>query len=251
MGKVASDTYRDQLARLVDAMTRPNREADVARDLSCDSTPSSVKMFVDGNFEKRLDKLNDQLALLSTAFDEFDELIVAYIRANKSAAFDNVTTDGERMLHWLAATQHPTPQQQDYLACQHARHAVEDVARQHRLKHVRFQELYSVIETTLAELPANPRLTIHLNPIRVWSRFETSELLDDETSPPANVVFFAVGEEIHTAALELEGQALVNELADFQPCTLDQWAALSMQADREELASTCRDLAEMGLVALG
>ena len=56
-------------------------------------------------------------------------------------------------------------------------------------------------------------------------------------------------EEIRTAVLDPHGRELVEELAARGPCTLDDWATQSQHADREELVTLYRDLAEMGLVA--
>ena len=88
-----------------------------------------------------------------------------------------------------------------------------------------------------------------LNPVRAWSRFTTTALLDDDATLPADVLFFAARDEIRTAVLDLHGRELVEELAACGPCTLDDWAGRSQHADREELVTLCRDLAEMGLVA--
>ena len=103
--------------------------------------------------------------------------------------------------------------------------------------------------STLTALYATPGLRAHLNPVRAWSRFTTTTLLDDDATLPADVLFFAAGEEIRTAILESHGRALVEELASCGPRTLDEWAGRSQHADREELVSLYRDLAEMGLVA--
>jgi hypothetical protein len=208
-------------------------------------------MFVDGNLEKRLEKLQNQLAFVAEVFGHFDELLQDYIRNCKSDAFDSVTSDGERMLAWLAATRALTPKQQDYVACQRARHAVENLARENRLKHIRFQELSGLTDQWLKELDTNTELRVYLNPIRVWARFATPVFLDDDATPPADVLFFAVGSEIHTAVLELEGQSLINELADYQPCTFAEWAAVSRHGDRADLIESSRDLAELGLLAFG
>ncbi len=245
------ETYRDQLVRMVQALVKPNNEVAVASDLANPSTVDQVKMFVDGNLEKRFEKLQKQLEFVAESFEDFDELLVKYISDVPSASYDSGTSDGDRMLQWLSRTQSPTPEQLDHIACQHARHAVEDQARRNRLKHVRFQELRSMNEQSLAELETNEQLRVYLNPIRTWARFITEELLDEDSQPPANVLFFANGNEVSTAVLELEGQALINELADYSPCTLGEWAALSQLADRDELADLCRDLADMGLVAFG
>lgn len=248
---VSQQTYREQLARLVQHMTVPHRQEAVAGDLAAGSDASRVKMFVEGNLEKRLEKLESQLEFVAEAFDDFESLIIRYMRDCRLAAYDTGTSDGERMLTWLAETQTLTPEQLDYVACQRARHAVEQLARKNRLRHVGFQDLYTLAERTSQELGCNERLRVYLNPIRKWSRFVTGILLDDEATLPADVLFFPVGEEVSTAVLELEGQVLINELTDFQPCTLAEWAALSQQAGTDELIETCRDLSAMGLVAFG
>ena len=117
-----------------------------------------MKIFVDGNLEKRFEKLQAQLEFVADGFDRFDDLIADYIRARPSAAYDTGISDGERMLVWLTETkglsQNPTdarnvrgdsnqrrgfridtktlsPEQLDYIACQRARHAIEETARQH------------------------------------------------------------------------------------------------------------------------
>ena len=251
MAKTANETYQSQIVRLVTAMSQAEQEAAVASDLSAGSDASRVKMFVDGNLEKRRDKLEHQLEFVADVFEDFDDLIRQYIKESTSSAYDTAASDGERMLEWLTEKQCPSSEQQDYITCQRARHATEELARKNRLKHIRFQELCSLTDRSLDELDSNTDLQVYLNPIRVWSRFDTLALLDDDATPPANVLFYAAGEEIGTAVLELEGQALINELADFQPCTLNQWMALTNQADPTELVDTCRDLAEMGLVAFG
>jgi hypothetical protein len=231
-----------------------------------------VKIFVDGNLEKRFEKLQAQLEFVADGFDRFDDLIADYIRARPSAAYDTGISDGERMLVWLTETkglsQNPTdarnvrgdsnqrrgfridtktlsPEQLDYIACQRARHAIEETARQHRLKHVHFQELVTLTKVYREELVTNRHLLAYLNPIRTWGRFVSSALLDDDTAPPADVLFFPVREEISTAVLELEGQAMINDLADFQPCTLDEWSGLSELVDRDGLVELSRDLAEL------
>jgi hypothetical protein len=248
---MSTETYRDQLSRLVHVMTVANHEDAMANDLAEISAPSRIKMFVDGNLEKRMEKLDSQLGFVADAFDDFEFLIGQYVRQSRLASYDTGTSDGEHMLIWLGESQSLTPDQRDYVTCQRARHAVEGIARKNRLKHVRFQELFTLKDRTIEEVGRDDRLRIYLNPIREWSRFITEVLLDDGAELPADVLFFPLGEEVNTAVMELEGQALLNELADFQPCTINEWFALGQQADRDELIETSRDLAEMGLVAFG
>lgn len=248
--KMSQETYNQNVARLVRSLSMPNRHSELLNDLSSQSKLSSVKMFVDGNLDKRLDKVGKQLEFVAEAFGEdFEALIVEYINDLPLEAYDTGASDGQRMLIWLAEKKPLTPEQKDYVACQQARHAIEDIARVNRLRHTRFTELHSLAEQHSGELYTNDQLKILLNPIRHWTRFHSSALLDDQAPPPVDVMFFAAGNEIATAVLDLEGQALINELADYQPCTLGQWAALSQLADHQQLLDLCVDLSQMGLVA--
>lgn len=242
------ESYRQQLHRVAQAMALAH-SAEVGAYLDQRSTTQGVELFVDGNLEKRCDKLETQLEFVASAFDDFSSLVEEYATSVPQGAYDTSASDGDRMLCWLIERQELSAVQQDYVTCQRARHQVENLARANRLKHVRFQELLTLAGELSTELETNGQLHIHLNPIRTWAQFSTPELLDAEAVPPCNVLFFASGREIGSAALELEGQALINELADYQPCTLDDWSSLSHLADREQLMELCCDLARMGLVA--
>jgi hypothetical protein len=245
-----SDTYSEQLARWAQALAAARHEA-VHGALAEGSLPLQVQMFTAGNRAKRLEKLQKHLRFLVDAFNDLDQLLLAYCRESPLAAYFTLSTDGERFLEWLEGTHTLTPEQQDYVRCQRARHAVEDEGRRNRRGHLRFQELWSVADRLAAELDTNSGLLIHLNPIRAWSRFATRVLLDEESLPPADVLFFAVRNEISTAVLEPQARGLLGELASLSPCHLDDWARRSTLADQGELGEFCRDLAEMGLVAFG
>src|SRR5262249_54586785 len=141
------------------------------------SLPLQVQMFTAGNRAKRLDKLQKHLRFLVDAFNDLDQLLLAYFRESPLAAHYTLPTDAERFLEWLEDTHTLTPEQHDYVHCQRARHAVEDEGRKNRRGHLRFQELWSVADRLAAELDTNPGLLIYLNPIRAWSRFTTRVLL--------------------------------------------------------------------------
>jgi hypothetical protein len=242
-----ADKYREEIKRWANALALARTQA-VGDVLAAGFSDFHVRMFTDGNLEKRLTKLENQLEFVGQAI-ELVALIKQFITTVPLAAYDTGTSDGERFLRWLEETQDPSAEERDYIACQRARHAVESEARLDRLAHIRFQELASLAEEHAAALEEDPNLRVHLNPVRAWSRFHTKALLDEEADTPANVLFFPVGNQISTAVLEPEGQALVRELALYAPCTLDDWAAMSELAGREELVELCRDLAGMGLVA--
>ena len=96
-----------------------------------------------------------------------------------------------------------------------------------------------------------PELRIHVNPVHTWARFVTSCFLDEPTSLPADVLFYTHDRSIGAAYLQLEGQALLHELEDLQPCTIDEWVIFSRLGDRHELIEFSTDLAKLGLVAFG
>ncbi len=89
---------------------------------------------------------------------------------------------------------------------------------------------------------------IHLSPACCWIRIN-EEPRGDRGSLSSSVLFFLVNDEIRGLRMNLEGQVLINELADYQPCTIRQWARLSSLADASQLSSLVRHLAEIGLVA--
>jgi hypothetical protein len=244
------ESYAKHLAHLAQSMAAAEDEA-IAGDLEAGTPALHLQLFIEGNFDKRANILRKQLALLQGAFDDFDELIEEYLLAQPQGAFDTGTDDSERFLRFLGRRLRLTAEQRDYVACQRVRHAVEERARLDRQGHLRFQELWSLAPRLSAELDTNPGLRIHLNPIRVWSRFRTSVLLDAATRPPAHVLFFAVRRDMTTAVFEAPARALVQELAALAPCTLEHWASRSRQGDRATLAELCRNLAVMGLVAFG
>lgn len=244
------EAYREQLRRLARALAAGAAD-DLGPALAGGSTPAHVRLFTDGNRTKRHEALRAQLEFLAGAFADLDDRLEAYLRERPPVAFDAVLDDAGRFLDWVERSRDLTPEQRDHVACQRARQAVEAAARRDRAAHLHFQELWEATSRRLAAPDTDAGLRVHLNPIRAWSRFATGALLDADATPPADVLFFAVGTEIGTAVLEPTGRELVGELASGGSRTLDEWAVLSRHADREGLVELCRDLAEMGLVAFG
>lgn len=242
--------YRDQIQRCAQTMALGYIE-DVRPFLANGMKAEQVRLFTDGNLDKRHDKVLDQVALLKAVFDNLDDLIDEFIHLVPLAAYDTGCSDGDRFLRWLSLTRVTTPEQQDHIACQLARHEVEHIARKNRLGHVRFQELRSLTSRLQNDLSTNPKLRIHLNPIRTWTQFQTNMLLDDDATTPADVVFFAFGTQIRTSDVEAAGKYFLETLAVHGPCTLADWKRLDRAVSRNDLIEFCIDAAEMGLIAFG
>ena len=244
------ETYREQLQRLAYAMATNKMDA-VYGDLEAGSQKEMMDYFVQGNFEKRFDKLTTATEFVQPAFgDKLPKLIDEFNAAVALGAYDSGQFDGDRFLRWIEENKPLTEEQSDYLACQRARWEVELQGRANRLKHVRFQELRSLTPELVKEVGENPSLQVHLNPIRAWTKFFTTELIGGEGDDlPIDVMVFPIGNETTTAVFEDHGRLLIEELSQYEPCTIETWAAVSQHAQSEELTDLCRDLAEMGLVA--
>jgi len=242
--------YRDQIARCAQALALAQNES-VGLQLVGRNAAEALKMFTDGNLDKRFLKLQDHFTDLAAQFDGFDELLARYVRCVPLAAYDSGSSDGQRFLDWLCGTRRLTDVQRDYVACQRSRHAIEQLAEANRLAHVRFQEIWSARENFAQELETNRRLWLHLNPIRAWGVFRTRALLDDEADLPSTVLFFAVNSDIRTAVIEHDAEILIRELEARGPDHLDELATGPLEGTRSEMIEICLDLAEAGLLAFG
>lgn len=246
--------YREQMIWLAQSLAAARSE-EVLAVVAAGTNPEHVRMFTDDNVDKRFEKLHKQVEFISAAFDDLGESLSDYIHEIPLSSYDTGSSDGERFLQWLEKSQELSPEQRDVIACQRARHAVENMGRENRMGHVRFQELWSMAGQLAGELKSNRQLRLQLNPIRLWSVFESGLLLDDDAVPPADVLFFAVGNEVRTAVLESSGKIRIDELSRLGVCTFDDWMAwykvqgIEEHPRSEELSDFCRDLSEMGLLA--
>lgn len=245
----AQDEYRRQIARFAQLLSVARNDP-LAADLAPSQALWQVKLFTDGNLDKRYQKLLDQLERLESVFDDLDDLIVTFVRTVPLAAYDTGASDGERFLQWIANQRPLTAEQQDFVLCERSRYAIECLARRNRLGHVRFQELLSAAKRLVGELETNPGLRIHLNPIRLWSEFQTPALLDEDTELPVSVLFYAVDQSIRTAVLETDGELLVRHLEAAGPCSLEEWSTRAGEIRRGELIELAHDLVDLGLLAL-
>jgi len=125
----------------------------------------------------------------------------------------------------------------------------------------RFAELLRGSTPKLPVLELEPSLRITLNPIRAWlheaatpTRMKGAAPVTTP-APGADVVLFTVGEEVRTFAATMPQRALLHQLAEIGPATLDAWlthdAALGrLGATRNELAALVRETTAAGLTAV-
>ena len=221
--------YGEQLGRWAHAPA--TGEIAQVSDDATEGGAGDVQRFLENRAGERHRLLRHELAFVALAFDDFDEAIAAYLRDVPPMVCDPACSDHERFLHWLRQSRPLTAQQRDFIAYQQAEYAVRTLARDLRGSHLAFQRLRaSEVDVAAAE-------RLHLNPIRVWARL----------APPGravqDVVFFAAGERVAAAWLEPPALDLVRRLAaGFDPLE-------EPSANREELATVCRDLVEKGLLA--
>ena len=246
----ARSEYRRQIARCAQALAMA-RNGEVEQDIVGEAPLEALAMFTDGNLDKRRLKLRDQFDLLNEAVDDLDDWIVKYIRTVPLAAYDTGSSDADAFLCWLSNRVPLTPEQQDFVTCQQSRYAVERAAEKNRLAHVHFQELHTLCDRLLPAWGTDTGLWIHLNPLTAWATLKTPALLDEDTEPPATVVFFPVEDIIRTAVLEPAGEAVVRDLETAGPCRLANLVSHRPELNCEEIVEIGRDLAELGLAAFG
>jgi hypothetical protein len=242
--------YAEQIRRCAQALAIAKNDQ-VTGELANGHTPEMLKMFTDGNLDKRCQKLIDECELLADQFEDLEEIIVEYVKTLPLTAYDTGCTDAERFLQHIESTRQLTPEQMDHITYQRGRYALEFQALEHRMEHVRFQELSGLAETFAPEWGSNPDLWILLNPLRAWATFQTHELLDEDDELPANVLFYPVRDEVRTAVLEEDGLAIVKFLESRNRARMDDTGWEETGLDREERIEICRDLADIGLAAFG
>lgn len=248
-GPDALAEYREQLETWARALSLG--DIDALRDAVEPGFRSQhVIHFVDGNKMKRAALLEQFLKFVAPVFDDLAEIVDDFVAEHPFQAHDSPTADSERCLQWISETRQLTPTQQDYVACQRARHAVEFLACEKRIEHIRFQELLSLTPELLKEIDSNDGITILLNPLLAWTRFHTPALLEDSPPLPSDVVFYATGGGIRSATVNETARLLLEELEQIGPTTFDAWALRSSHADRDALRAACVNFAQQELIAL-
>lgn len=198
----------------------------------------------------RLRRLQSECELLADGFDSLDEQIAAYVASTPMAPGDDRCADADRFLDWLESHAVLDDEQRDFVIALRGRRAVEFVAVKQRLAHARFQDLLRQTNTRLDQLESNGGLTIYLNPIHVWSQFETRALLDEDTQIPATVLFVPCGSAVRTIVVEAAAKQLIDVLESTGPLKVRDLLRRAARTDRADWLGLVRQLAAVGVVAL-
>jgi len=247
--KMAIDEYREQISNYAKNFAVANTSVKGFEKRKRPVNP--IDMFVEGNLAKRLWKLSDQFVFMKESFEDLNEWIGEFSKAVPLEAYDTGSLDSIQFLDWMTRNKTLSAEQFDMLTCHRSRIAIENFGRENRIAHVRFQDLLSNHDRLKSELGSNDSLSLHLNPLRVWARFQTRILLDDEADLPSTMIFFAVGIDIRTAILEPTGQELVAELEVESPTRLSRLKSRLCDMDSDELGDLVREMSEIGLIAFG
>lgn len=179
-------------------------------------------------------------------FNRLDELIGQYVEAVPPA--HDGTEDTERFVHWLNTRADLDPELRDLAVCLHARRTVEFVAVQRRLAEARFDELCERSQP-ITQLPHQPGLKAHLNPVHVRATLMTKLLLDEETLVPALVLFYQVGRMVHTAVIDADARLLLDQLEQ-GPLDVSELLFGLDAEERGETLDILQHLADYRIIAL-
>jgi hypothetical protein len=141
------------------------------------------------------------------------------------------------------------PYHQEIVVAERAKLRIHQAIARREDRYRQFLELRQAMPDQLApvDLDGSPRL--HLNPANCWLRWTAENATDGEATTATSALFFLHDSELRGMRMRLEGQVLINELADYEPCTVAQWAELSALTDRSQLVAFARHLIAIGLVA--
>jgi hypothetical protein len=122
------------------------------------------------------------------------------------------------------------PYHQEIVVAERARLRIRQAIEQRAERHRRFLELKRAM-------------------VDCWIRWATESALAEEETLSGSALFFLDGNDLRGIRMRLEGQVVINELADYEPCTVAQWARLSALVDAQQLTQLVRHLVGIGLVA--
>jgi hypothetical protein len=141
------------------------------------------------------------------------------------------------------------PYHQEIVVAERARLRIRQAIEQRAERHRRFLELRRAMVDRPLSLGGNGTSQLHLNPANCWIRWATESALAEEETLSGSALFFLDGNDLRGIRMRLEGQVVINELADYEPCTVAQWARLSALVDAQQLTQLVRHLIGIGLVA--
>jgi hypothetical protein len=114
----------------------------------------------------------------------------------------------------------------------------------------RFRQLEASMSNRIDRMNVAKTRWIYLNPARCWAVLHPTNPERASNRLPLNTLIYQSGEQLQGLVADLEGQVLINELADYQPCSIAEWSRLSSLASTAQLTELVRRLAACGLVAL-
>ena len=150
----------------------------------------------------------------------------------------------EKTLNGLDRCCRLIPTHQGVVAAERARLQIQQVLQMRRARFQRFQQMRRSQKSF-----HEPSSYLYLNPVCRWIRISEEAVSQQQECLSGSVLFFLADGDVHGLRMNLEGQVLINELADYQPCTILDWAQLSSLADLQQLERLVRELADIGLVA--
>ncbi len=141
------------------------------------------------------------------------------------------------------------PYHQEVVVAARARLRIEQAIARRADRYRRFLELKRAMADRPLSAGADGTGQLHLNPANCWIRWSTEPDAAASSRLSGSALFFLDGSDLRGIRMRLEGQVLINELADYEPCTVAQWARLSALVDAPQLMQLARHLIDIGLVA--
>ena len=155
------------------------------------------------------------------------------------------------------------------MAAETARLRIDQILLSRAERCRRYQRILQAMPQHSAVDDVDDPRPLHLNPANCWLRLDGQpndgagpadqpEGRDKSRTggpePPTSghsALFFLVEGELRGIRMNLFEQALINALADYQPCTVRQWSEYSRLLDPRNLVVLAGHLADIGLVAWG
>lgn len=169
-------------------------------------------------------------------------LASAELRTSRADGFVEKALRGLERCYWWPRRHHAV------LATERARLRIQQVLRVRHARHRRFLRLRESIRLNHKPLSESTSY-LHLNPACHWIRYQDGTRLAGSGNLSTSALFFLFEDHIRGIRMCLEEQVLINELADYQPCTIREWARCSSLANMHELRVVVQHLHDIGLVA--